>query len=123
MVLGSLGPLISFWGSTCVFDPMDTDHCVWVVACQVPVCEETGMLLPDLALWQLLVASLSRLEAGIGSQRYIILLCCRVGKASRLQQTSHPTALLHRKLGEKNQLFLQAEGQEDTCHSHMAMFF
>lgn len=30
--------------STCVLHPMDTDHCVWVAACLVPVCEDTDCL-------------------------------------------------------------------------------
>lgn len=35
------------------------DHCVWVASCQVPVCEEIGMLLSDHAHWQPLLASIT----------------------------------------------------------------
>lgn len=30
-------------GSTRVLHSMDTDHCVWVAACQVPVCEDADV--------------------------------------------------------------------------------
>lgn len=53
-VLGSICPLVSFWGSTCVFFIPWTQRSLCLeAACQVPVCEEVGVLVSDHALWHL----------------------------------------------------------------------